>query len=212
MIVFKYSKQNGAEFISHLDTLRHINKTLIRAKIAVEKSQGFNPHLKIFMSAPIAVGCITKAEFCFVETSVSASEFKELFNKFCPSGFKCENAVSVTKNPNLASVIDSCEYELEGDFSNVDLTEILNAQTFVITDKKGVEKDVRDRIVSLKIDSGKLIAVFSFGNATLRPDLFAFALEKKYGSKIAKITKTKAFCKGLLVEDFLKSNNLVIDN
>ncbi len=211
MLVFKYSKQNGAEFISHLDTLRHINKTLIRAKIAVEKSQGFNPHLKIFMSAPIAVGCVTKAEFCFVETNEPASKFQQLFNEFCPGGFKCESAVNVKKNPNLAGVINSCEYYLYGDFSRVNIDEIIKSQSFVVTDKKGERKEVRDRILSLKKEDDKLVAVFSFGNKTLRPDLFLVEIEKIYGAKNHKIEKTKAFCDGLLVEDYLKQKEFLLN-
>ncbi len=66
MIVFQYTKIDGAEYVSHLDTLRHINKIMRRADIKTGYSKGFNPHMHIFMSAPIAVGIKSLAEYCYV--------------------------------------------------------------------------------------------------------------------------------------------------
>ena len=41
MIAFKYTKTDGAEYLSHLDLLRHIERTLRRAGIKVNLSEGF---------------------------------------------------------------------------------------------------------------------------------------------------------------------------
>ena len=118
MLVVKYAKSDGAQFISHLDTLRHLQKTIIRSKISVEYSKGFNPHMLIFMSAPIGVGLISEAEYFFLETSERADGFISLFNKFCPGGFKALYAVEVKKNPNLQAIIDSAEYFIECDITD----------------------------------------------------------------------------------------------
>ena len=56
MIAFKYTKTDGAEYISHLDMLRHIDRTLRRAGIEVEYSQGYHKHPRIFMGNPLALG------------------------------------------------------------------------------------------------------------------------------------------------------------
>ena len=114
MLVVRYSKSGGAEFISHLDTLRHLQKTIIRSGIAVEYSKGFNPHMLLFLSSPIAAGLISHAEYFFLETSEPAESFKEKFNRNCPKGFECFVAKEVSKNPNLAAVIDGARYEVQG--------------------------------------------------------------------------------------------------
>ncbi len=49
MIAFRYTKTDGAEYLSHLDLLRHIDRTLRRAGIKVKMSEGFHPHPKIFI-------------------------------------------------------------------------------------------------------------------------------------------------------------------
>ena len=56
MIAFRYTKTDGAEYLSHLDLLRHIDRTLRRAGIKVKMSEGFHPHPKIFMNKPRGLG------------------------------------------------------------------------------------------------------------------------------------------------------------
>ena len=76
MIVIKYSKLNGAEFIPHLDMLKHFAKILRRMGVKVGYSQGFNPHMLVFMSSPIALGLKTKSEYCLIESDENAENFK----------------------------------------------------------------------------------------------------------------------------------------
>ena len=80
MILIKYSKLCGAEFIPHLDTLRHLIKTIRRMGVNINYSQGFNPHMLIYMSSPIALGLKSESEFCLFDTDHSGEGFKELFN------------------------------------------------------------------------------------------------------------------------------------
>ena len=75
MILVKYSKLHGAEFISHLDTLRHLGKIIRRMGINVKYSQGFNPHLLIFMSSPIPLGMKSESEYCLIDTDNKLSIF-----------------------------------------------------------------------------------------------------------------------------------------
>ncbi|MBQ7642830.1 MAG: DUF2344 domain-containing protein, partial [Clostridia bacterium] len=64
MILFRYTKTDGAEYISHLDLLRHLGRTFTRAGIKVGYSQGYHPHKLIYMSAPIGVGMKSLSEYC----------------------------------------------------------------------------------------------------------------------------------------------------
>ena len=45
MITLKYYKKDKAIYLSHIDVLRHMNRTFRRAGIDVAFSQGFNPHM-----------------------------------------------------------------------------------------------------------------------------------------------------------------------
>jgi radical SAM-linked protein len=198
MILFKYTKTDGAEYISHLDMIRHIGRTLKRAAIDVNLSEGFNKHSRIYLSAPIGVGLKSLSEFCTVETDFDAEKFAERFNEFSPKGIKCVSAVFVEKNPNIAGIITSAEYEITG-INYFNENEILDKESIIITDKRGKIKDIRDKIIDIKQKDGILYAKLKFGNDNLRADLFAEMLLNIYGGKIIGIIKTKAFAKELLL-------------
>ena len=201
MLVVRYSKSGGAEFISHLDTLRHIQKTIIRANIAVEYSKGFNPHMLLYLSSPIAAGLISYAEYFYLETNEPADSFKEKFNKNCPKGFECIVAKEVAKNPNLAAVIDGARYIVNGVPEGFDPERILKAEEYFITDKRGERKNVRDKIKDIVVDGDKLVCYLASGNAPLRVDLLTDELEKEYNFAFGDTVKTDSYIKWKLVED-----------
>ena len=149
MILIRYSKLKGAEFIPHLDMLKHLTKILRRAGIKVNYSKGFNPHTLIFMSSPIALGLKSESEYCLIDTEESADGFKERFNAYSPKGIKCEEAYNAEGKVNVASDIISAVYEIEG-FDYFNVNEILNLTEIYITDKNGNEKEVRNKIISFQ--------------------------------------------------------------
>lgn len=200
MLVLRYAKEEGAEYISHLDTLRHLQKILIRAKIPVEYSKGYNPHMLLYMSAPLGVGIKSQAEYFAVETNFDGNDFPELFNKYCPSGFKCLCAVKTQKKVNLQADMDSAEYLITG-INDFDVAEFLSLKEFKVLDKRGEEKEVRERVLDLKKSDNGLIATLSFGNFTLRPDVFGEALAKIYGGEVKDVLKLNAFIRGVKVEE-----------
>lgn len=203
MLVFRYSKSGGAEFISHLDTLRHLQKILIRAKIPVEYSKGYNPHMLVYLSAPLGVGITSLAEYCAVETNFPAEKFIDLFNENAPLGFRCTAALNTDKKVNLQAMMDSAEYLIKG-VNRFDVKEVLDKTAFYATDKRGEVKDVRDRILDLKWCDNGLIALLSFGNSTLRPDVMGDALIEEYGGNDLDVEKLNAFIGGSLPEDFFR--------
>ena len=114
MILSRYSKLNGAEFIPHLDTMRHIIKTVRRMDMPINYSKGFNPHMLIYMSSPIALGLKSESEFCLFDTDYNGEDFLELFNKNSPKGIRCEEVYFVDKKVGIVSDISSAIYEISG--------------------------------------------------------------------------------------------------
>ena len=64
MIAFRYTKTDGAEYLSHLDLMRHIDRTMRRAGIKTAFTEGFSPHPKIYMNNPLGLGIRSVAEYC----------------------------------------------------------------------------------------------------------------------------------------------------
>ena len=193
MIAFKYTKTDGAEYISHLDLLRHIDRTLRRAGIKVEYSQGFHKHPRIFMGNPLALGVRSVSEYCAADTDFEG-DFLSAFNACSPAGIKCLAAKKCENNPNYAENIYACRYEAEG-IAPFDTEELMGKESIVITDLRGRTVDIRPRICSVERREGKVIFTLRCGEQNLRPDLFCTYLAENFGGRAAYILKTESYFK-----------------
>lgn len=204
MILIEYSKLNGGQFIPHLDMLKHLTKIFRRMGVNVKYSQGFNPHILIYMSSPIALGLKSTSEYCLVDTFDGVENFKERFNLASPKGIKCVRAFETYGKVKVAADITSALYEIKG-LNKFDVNEILNANSFTIVDKKGELREVKDKILSLYFEGDVLYAKLKFGNDTLRPDYLCNRLFEIYGGEhIDIIKKSVEFLDGLEVFDYLE--------
>lgn len=195
MTAFKYTKTDGAEYFSHLDLLRHIYRTLRRAGIPVNASEGYHPHPRIFLNNPLPVGVKSVAEYGFIDTPFTG-DFKNLFNAFSPAGIKCLNYLTGGENPNYANGIERCAYRAAG-LKMFDPQDILSKENIVITDLRGRQIDIRPRIYALEWQNGDLIFTVGCGANNLRPDLFCAYLFKLYGENATEIVKLASFGKGV---------------
>lgn len=74
-----FEKTGTLKFISHLDLQRTFNRCLIRSRLPVWYTKGFNPHAKLVFSLPLSVGCESVCEFVDIkiEREISLSDIKE---------------------------------------------------------------------------------------------------------------------------------------
>ena len=208
MIIIKYSKLNGAEFIPHLDMLKHFAKIIRRMGVKVGYSQGFNPHMLVFMSSPIALGLKSRSEYCLIESDENAETFKELFNNFAPGGISCEECYNTQKRLGVAADVTTATYLISG-LNAFDVNEVLAKQEFFVQDKKGNAREVRSKIVSLYFENKTLVATLKFGNDTLRPDYLAAALQSLYGGENVDVIKEDAhFLDGLTLKEYVENSNV----
>ena len=208
MKLIRYSKTNGAEFIPHLDTLRHFIKTVRRMDIPINYSNGFHPHMLIYMSSPIALGLKSTSEYCLFDTDYLGEDFLELFNSNSPKGIRCVEVYDTVKKVNVANDITFAVYEING-INPFDVNEILNGETFEVFDKRAnAFKDVKDRIKDLHFEGGVLYATLCFGNYTLRPDYLVEALTQKYGGNHPTVLKKDVlFLNGLTAKEYVELKN-----
>lgn len=203
MILFRYTKTDGAEYISHLDLLRHLGRTFTRAGIKVGYSQGYHPHKLIYMSAPIGVGMKSLSEYCLVETDEDEKTFKEKFNAVSPKGITCLGAWYTPKKVGVASDISKAEYLITG-VAPFDEKQFLSIESFTITTKDGKEKEVRNLIYDLKFTAEGLRCVLGFGNG-LRAEKFAEKLVDIYGGKEIGIVKEEGMTQdGVVFENTVR--------
>lgn len=79
----KFRKVGSLQYISHLDLQRTLLRVLVRAKIPVWYTQGFNPHPKIIFGLPLSVGTESLTEFIDlrVDRDIPPDEIKERLNR-----------------------------------------------------------------------------------------------------------------------------------
>lgn len=62
-IRLKFKKTGNLQYISHLDLVRTMHKIIVRAKLPLYYSEGFNPKPKMVFAAPLSIGTESYAEY-----------------------------------------------------------------------------------------------------------------------------------------------------
>ena len=209
MLIVKYTKTGSACYVSHVDTLRTVNRTFSRAGVNVDYSEGFNPHMLVFFSPPNAVGVESECEYFAVSTKDS-NDFVQRFNKNAPQGFAAQKMWVADKNPNLAKEITQAQYVISGfDIGLVNVERIFDMDEFLVSfkDKNGEKtKDYKSFVLSAQtISNDQICVTLKYGNENLRPDRFIQGLVQNFGlpDKDYKIVKTKVFANGKDTDDFM---------
>ena len=60
---FKFRKGGSLQYVSHLDLVRTMHKVIVRAKLPLWYTEGFNPKPKMIFAAPLSIGTESVCEF-----------------------------------------------------------------------------------------------------------------------------------------------------
>ncbi len=60
---FKFRKTGKLQYISHLDLVRTMHKVIVRARLPLWYTEGFNPKPKMIFAAPLSIGTESVCEF-----------------------------------------------------------------------------------------------------------------------------------------------------
>jgi len=100
-------------FISHLDVMRCWERIFRRASIPIEYTQGFTPHPKIAVAAPLAVGFTGEAELMdiWLRKWMPPEAVMMMARRQLPLGFSLSAAWQVPESiPSLQSVVSAGRY------------------------------------------------------------------------------------------------------
>ncbi len=112
----KFSRGPQLKFLSHLDLMRLWERVFRRAGVALAYSEGFSPHPKISLAAPLAVGITSKAELMdvFLNRRMSPDDFIQRVAPQLPRGISIIDIQPVSlEAPSLQSRIRFAEYLVE---------------------------------------------------------------------------------------------------
>jgi radical SAM-linked protein len=111
----KFSRGDEIKFISHLDLMRCWERALRRAGVPLAYSEGFTPHPRISLAAPLALGVTSEAELMDINLSrwISPHWFTSGVGRQLPAGLTIAGVVPVALTlPSLQSAVRSAEYRV----------------------------------------------------------------------------------------------------
>lgn len=189
-IRIRFGKHGALRFVGHLDTARTWERTLRRAQIPLEYSQGFNPRPRMQFAAAVPVGVTSESEYLDVWLTrrlgeSSFDEWVERLNAASPAGLISYEIVEVPiKGEALPTLVTSADYTItlvDDAIEPDDLRE--RAMGLMIAEslervRNGKTYDLRPLILDLAVDGeGWLVARLVAGeHGNGRPDELLDAL------------------------------------
>ncbi|WP_346912907.1 TIGR03936 family radical SAM-associated protein [Clostridium sp.] len=161
--LIKYTKESEIKFLSHLDLMRTIQRVIRRAKLPIEYSKGFNPHMSISIAQPLSVGVYSTGEYLdavFIE-EVDEKEILKALNENTVGGVKFLSVTTVArkegqKNQQAMATIDAAKYIIKfrlKDESALDMDSLMKLSQWTILKKsKSGEKetDIKPLVKEIK--------------------------------------------------------------
>jgi radical SAM-linked protein len=111
----RFGRGVQVKFISHLDIIRLWYRALRRAAIEIAYSEGFNPHPKISVAAPLALGVTSQAELMDIYTTgfISSHLFANCLSQQLPPGIEIIQVYHITSAlPSLQAQMRYAEYRV----------------------------------------------------------------------------------------------------
>lgn len=161
-----FGRGGPVRFISHLDTMRCWERVFRRASIPIEYTQGFTPHPKLAVAAPLAVGFTGEAELMdvWLRKWMPPDALLMMTRRQLPAGFSVHSAREVPESlPSLQSVVCAGRYHCVASHpggpaaAEAAVRSFLEAASFEFQyERAGVEKkqDLRPLVQQLTVAAG----------------------------------------------------------
>ncbi len=198
-IRIKFRKTGSLKYISHLDLCRTMCPAMIRAKIPLWYTEGFNPHPKMVFTQPLPLFVESQCELLDIKITekISTDELRDrLRDAFTEELYVEEVYVPETKFQDITYA----GYVIFG-LPEFPVREFLSGDVKMIKKTKSGDKevDIRPQIKKLELieDGNGNKFVFAVLNASassyLNPDLLCRAICERFGETDYGIKRTMWF-------------------
>ena len=184
-----FEKTGKAIWMSHLDTMRLMQRAFRRAGVVLHHSQGFTPHAYVSMLLPLSVGTESICEIMEYELDTDITIRPEDMNAALPEGVRIREVYQSDRKAKYLAFVD-VELTLEYDAGVLPETagkiDALFRGTSLIVEKRtkrGMEEtDILPMIHSLSVSEQdnllRLHGRISAQNPSLNPSLLTAAIER----------------------------------
>jgi len=195
MVRFKFSKVGKLQFISHLDLQRTMKSALIRAKIPLWYTEGFNPHPKMVFALPLSIGVESQCELMDIKITddVDLEELRKALDNQTTAEMRIEKCYIPSKKFS-----DLCFAEYIITFSdNIESAkDTFNGECVVLKKSKSgeTEVDISPLIKSISYEGNVVRAVLeSNSERFLNPDYVSNVIAEKTNTTVISTMRTKIF-------------------
>ncbi|MDD4094730.1 MAG: TIGR03936 family radical SAM-associated protein [Oscillospiraceae bacterium] len=192
----RFERKGSIVYIGHLDLMRTFERTLRRAGMPVQYTQGYNPRPTLVFALPLGVGIATTDDCVdiFFNEKIDIEEFPDRFNAYCPTGLRALAAWEIPDSgKSIMSLVTAATYRINAPGIRKALSELMTRDEIPVMKRaKGKETraDLRPLILKVtepsetdKTDDGDLsdreetaeIMVYAGSSRNLRPDLLLSA-------------------------------------
>ncbi len=157
-----FDKEGDMKYISHLDTIRFLERLFKKANIKVKFSEGFHPRPKMSFGNPVSLGVEAYNEVMDLELAedMDNDELLAKMNEFCPEGIRFK---AVEEVPRKASIVNDFEimiYEITGEQGVIDRIAAVLAQDEIIEERikkrKLQKRDLKEKLVDYRVEGNVL--------------------------------------------------------
>jgi len=174
----RYAKRGRLRFTSHRDFSRAFERALVRARIPMAYSSGFNPHPRISYAGAAPTGAASEAEYLEIglATRLEPDDVRRDLDAVMPDGL---DLVAVAESPGgaLADLLTASRWRIDTHVDPDALAEVvpafLAAESVTVErmTKKGLrEFDCRAAVQSLAVEGASLDLVLLHTVPSVRPD------------------------------------------
>lgn len=159
-----FSKDGPLRWVAHLDLMRTWERTIRRAELPLSYTQGFSPHPRIALAAPLPVGVSGARELIdlWLEEDLSTSEVAKRLSRAMAPGLTVLEVEQVAEQlPSLQSCLRAARYEVGFEADAIDLDgvagaidELLARETLDWEEQRGEKVrryDIRATILALEV-------------------------------------------------------------
>ena len=191
VIRFLFTKTGSLQFISHLDLQRTMKSALIRAKIPLWYTEGFNPHPKMIFALPLSIGTESVCELLDIKVNeeVDCEKLREALDLQTTDEMKI---LKCYRPQEKFSFIDSADYTITFDKDISEYSDIFSGSYTVMKRSKSGEKetDIVPFIRKIEFNKNTVRAVLSANeNEYLNPDYVSAAIAEVSGGKVVKTVR-----------------------
>ena len=160
-IICKYSKTGYLKYISHLDVLRFIQRSVKRAGINAKYSEGFNPHMKTSFGFPLSLGTESIGEYFELELNddMDLGMFVRKMNSAMPNEMQIMKADYSNDSESLMKRCEYAEYliNIESAADENKLNEYFNEMLTVGVIFNRQKKNKKNKLVTKEINTEEML-------------------------------------------------------